>query len=512
MSQDLVSATSQTEDIEMRARSNNDAGSIRPNADNSDLEQLLMDLENGIVGWESDEDPEYPPNFTPTRKWFITGLLSTQAFMTPFASSIIAPAISYIAKDFGIPDITKSAMPVSIFLLGYAVGPLFLSPLSEIYGRRIIMMVSTLAFCLFLVGCALSPSIELLIFFRFMCGVGGSASQTVGGAVIADLFPVAERGNAMTVWILGPILGPSLAPLTGGFIAETIGWRWANWITLIPTSVLLVVMVFVYPETRHEVLIQHKTAKLAKTLDRPDLCSCYAEAGEKAAKRSSIILSGLIRPLKLLFSSTIILGMSLYVAFVYGCLYLLFNTIPMVFRGSYNWSAGISGVVYLALLFGYLVGLWAFSLLSDKTVRHMTEANGGIYEAEMRLPFCIYFAALLPLSFFWYGWSSDQAVHWAVPILGLVLFGIGFEGIWLPTQIYIVDAYSRYAASALAASSVMRSIIAAFLPLAGPAMYERLGVGWGNSVLGFISLAMVPIPALIYKFGGRIRKKESFRL
>lgn len=496
----------------MRARSNNDAGSIRPNADNSDLEQLLMDLENGIVGWESDEDPEYPPNFAPTRKWFITGLLSTQAFMTPFASSIIAPAISYIAKDFGIPDITKSAMPVSIFLLGYAVGPFFLSPLSEIYGRRIIMMVSTLAFCLFLVGCALSPSIELLIFFRFMCGVGGSASQTVGGAVIADLFPVAERGNAMTVWILGPILGPSLAPLTGGFIAETIGWRWANWITLIPTSVLLVVMVFVYPETRHEVLIQHKTAKLAKTLDRPDLCSCYAEEGAKAAKRSSIILSGLIRPLKLLFSSTIILGMSLYVAFVYGCLYLLFNTIPMVFRGSYNWSAGISGVVYLALLFGYLVGLWAFSLLSDKTVRHMTEANGGIYEAEMRLPFCIYFAALLPVSFFWYGWSSDQAVHWAVPILGLVLFGIGFEGIWLPTQIYIVDAYSRYAASALAASSVMRSIIAAFLPLAGPAMYERLGVGWGNSVLGFISLAMVPIPALIYKFGGRIRKKESFRL
>jgi MFS family permease len=260
------------------------------------------------------------------------------------------------------------------------------------------------------------------------------------------------------------------------------------------------------------VLIQHKTAKLAKTLDRPDLCSCYAEAGEKAAKRSSIILSGLIRPLKLLFSSAIIMAMSLYVSFVYGCLYLLFNTIPMVFGGSYNWSAGISGVVYLALLFGYLVGLWAFSLLSDKTVRHMTEANGGIYEAEMRLPFCIYFAALLPISFFWYGWSSDQAVHWAVPILGLALFGIGFEGIWLPTQIYIVDAYSRYAASALAASSVMRSIVAAFLPLAGPAMYERLGVGWGNSVLGFLSLAMVPIPAFIYKFGGRIRKKESFRL
>lgn len=471
-----------------------------------------MNMQSGIVGWEGDQDPEYPPNFAPGRKWFVTGLLSTQAFMTPFASSIIAPAISYIASEFAIPDITKSAMPVSIFLLGYAVGPLFLSPLSEIYGRRIVMISSTLAFCVFLVGCALSPSIELLIFFRFMCGVGGSASQTIGGAVIADLFPVAERGNAMSVWILGPILGPSLAPLIGGFVAETIGWRWSNWITCTPTSVLLLVMVFIYPETRHDVLIRRKTMMLVKTLNRPDLCSCYAEEGEKSAGRKTILASSLIRPLKLLFSSAIIFVISLYVAFGYGCLYLLFNTIPMVFRGSYNWSVGVSGVVYLALLLGYLIGLSAFSLLSDKTVRHMTEANGGIYEAEMRLPFCVYFASVLPVSFFWYGWSSDQAIHWSVPILGLVLFGIGFEGLWLPTQIYLVDAYPRYAASALAASSVMRSIIAAFLPLAGPAMYERLGVGWGNSILGFISLAMVPIPALIYKFGGRIRQKERLGL
>ncbi|KIL86273.1 hypothetical protein FAVG1_10671 [Fusarium avenaceum] len=514
MAQDLVRAASSTAGAETHVHSSddNDNGSVRRNVDRLGLDQSLMDLDNGFVGWEGEDDPKYPPNFTRTRKWLITALLSALAFMTPFASSIIAPAIGYIADDFGVSDVTKSAMPVSIFLLGYAVGPLFLSPLSEIYGRRIVMMASNLVFCLFLVACVLSPSIDLLIFFRFMCGVGGSASQTVGGAVIADLFVVAERGNAMTIWILGPILGPSLAPLIGGFVAESIGWRWTNWITLIPASVLLVAMVLAYPETHHEVLIQQKTTRLVKALDRPDLCSCYADGEEKAATSTDIILSGLFRPLKLLFSSPIIFSVSLYVAFDYGCLYLLFNTIPIVFRGSYNWSAGISGIVYLALLAGYLIGLGAFTLVSDKTVRHMTAANGGVYEAEMRLPLCIYFAALIPISFFWYGWSSDQAVHWAVPILGLALFGIGFEGIWLPTQLYIVDGYSRYAASALAAYSVMRSVVAAFLPLAGPAMYEKLGVGWGNSVLGFISLAMVPIPALIYKFGGRMRMNEKFRL
>ncbi|KAL2207025.1 MFS general substrate transporter [Sarocladium strictum] len=471
-----------------------------------------MNLEDGVVGWEDEDDPKHPQNFSPTRKWLITALLSALAFLTPFASSIIAPAIKYIAEDFGVSDITLSAMPVSIFLLGYAIGPLFLSPLSEIYGRRTTMMASHLIFCLFLIACALSPSISLLIFFRFVCGVGGSASQTVGGAVIADLFPVSERGHAMSFWILGPILGPSLAPLVGGFLAESIGWRWAHWITLIPAGVLLVAMVLAYPETHHEVLIQQKTKELASALDRPGLRNCYADATEKATSSTDTIIIGLTRPLKLLFSSTIIFGVSLYVAFSYGCLYLLFNTIPTVYLGSYSWSTGISGIVYLALLFGYLVGLLAFSLLSDKTVRHMTSANGGVYEAEMRLPFCVYFAGLLPISFFLYGWSADQAVHWAVPTLGLAIFGIGFEGIWLPTQIYIVDAYSRYAASALAAFCVMRSVVAAFLPLAGPIMYKKLGIGWGNSVLGFISLAMVPIPVLICKFGGRLRRNEKLQL
>ncbi|KAH7017677.1 putative MFS multidrug transporter [Ilyonectria destructans] len=472
----------------------------------------IMDLDNGVVGWESQHDPEHPLNFPQSRKWFITGLLSTITFMTPFASSILAPAITYVAADFNEPDLTVAAMPVSIFLLGYAIGPLILSPLSEIYGRNIVITTANAFFCAWLIGCALAPTLGTLIFFRFMCGLGGSACQTIGGAIIADLFPISERGRAMTIWMLGPMFGPSCAPVIGGFVAETIGWRWVNWITFIPATIVVCAMVFLNRETNHQVLIRRKTERLRKELNRPELRSCYVDPDAPVLPRRRILLNGLTRPIRLLFGSAIVFSVSLYIAFAYGCLYLLFNTIPIVFQGSYGWSTGITGIVYLTLLIGYMAGLAIFSALSDKTVVRMTKANGGVYEPEMRLPDCIYFAFLLPITFFWYGWAADKAVHWIVPVIGLIPFGLGVVGIWLPIQAYLIDAYSQYAASALAAFSVLRSVVAAFLPLAGPQMYASLGVGWGNSLLGFIAIGLIPIPALIYKFGGRIRKNEKIKL
>ncbi|KAF3054713.1 Efflux pump vrtL [Trichoderma lentiforme] len=470
------------------------------------------DLDKDIVGWEREDDPTMPLNFKNSQKWLIVCLLSMITFMSPFASSILAPAIIFIEKDLEVSSTTKGAMPVSIFLLGYAVGPLFLSPLSEIYGRNIVLLVSNLWFCLWLIGCALAPTLDTLIFFRFMTGIGGSACQTIGGAVISDLFPVSERGRAMAVWMLGPLFGPSCAPLIGGFVSETIGWRWVNWITFIPAAIIVLISTAINRETNHRVLIKRKTQKLRQELNRPQLRSCYDNPDTPFLPTSQILLDGFVRPMKMLFYSAIIFSISLYIAFAYGCLYLLFNTIPMVFQGSYGWSIGITGLVYLTMLIGYAVGLGIFAVLSDKTVVRMTKANDGVFEPEMRLADCIFFAFVLPISFFWYGWSADRAVHWIVPIIGIIPFGIAIVGIWLPAQAYIIDAYPQHSASGLAAFSVLRCIVAAFLPLAGPQMYESLGVGWGTSLLGFIALALIPIPALIYKFGGRLRQRFPLTL
>ena len=166
-----------------------------------------------------------PLNFPQSRKWLLLGLLSSITFISPLASSLFAPGISFMDQDFHNTNTIISALTVSIFVLGYAVGPLVLSPLSEIYGRRPVLTCANVFFCVWQIGCALAPSISTLIVFRFLAGIGGSGCLTIGGGVIADLFHPEQRGIATAIYSLGPLLGPVVGPVCGGFIAERAGWR-----------------------------------------------------------------------------------------------------------------------------------------------------------------------------------------------------------------------------------------------------------------------------------------------
>ncbi|EGY13874.1 polyamine transporter 1 [Verticillium dahliae VdLs.17] len=437
----------------------------------------VSDLDNGVVGWESQDDPEMPMNFSAKRKWTIVGFVAAITFLTPFASTILAPAIGFLAEDFsgnGEADLTMASFPISIYLLlGYAIGPLFLSPLFT----------------------------AVTLFSRSGC-------LTIGGGIIADIIPVHQRGRAITIWMLGPLIGPTIGPLIGAFVAQDIGWRWTGWIVLAASVPMVVAIAILSQETNARVLIQRKTDRLRIELNRPDLRSVYVDANAAPQSKSMVLARGLTRPLKMLFLSPLLFSLSLYIAFCYGVLYLLFNTIPLVFQDQYGFSLGMTGLVYIPMGIGYGVSLALFNYISDRTVIRLTAANHGVYEPEMRLPDCVYFACLLPLTFFWYGWSAYAQVHWISPILSLLPFGLGLVGVWQPIQAYIIDAFPEYAASALAAFTVFRSVVAAFLPLAGPKMYDALGLGWGNSLLGFVAIALIPVPALICKYGARFRAQK----
>ncbi|EPE09936.1 major facilitator superfamily transporter multidrug resistance [Ophiostoma piceae UAMH 11346] len=467
----------------------------------------VSNLDLGIVGWESEADPAMPLNFSPRRKWTIITFLASMTLMTPFASSILAPGITMMDDEFHNDSLTLGSLAVSIYLLGYAVGPLLLAGLSELYGRHIVLNISNAFFCVWQIGCALAPSLNSLIVFRFFAGIGGSACMTLGGACISDLFPIEERGLALSLWTIGPLVGPSVGPIAGAWIAQTIGWRWDFWIVLIPGAINTIVMAVFSTETSHQVLIRRKVNRLAKELGRDDLRSCYEDPNKPRAPTRQLLLQGLVRPLKLLFKSPVLFVISLYIAFAYGVLYLLFNTIPMVFQDGYGWSTGITGLVYIPMGLGYCAGLVVFARVSDRTVVRLTKNNGGVYEPEMRLVDCVYFACCLPITFFWYGWSADKQVHWIVPVLGLFPYGFAVLGIWQPAQAFVIDGYGQYAASAIAAFTVFRSVVAAFLPLAGPPMYASLGIGWGNSLLGFICIALIPVPLFLYRYGAILRKK-----
>ncbi|PQE19069.1 MFS multidrug transporter protein [Rutstroemia sp. NJR-2017a BBW] len=471
------------------------------------------DLSKNLVGWEGQDDPLHPRNFPSKKKWLMLACVSLITFLSPLSSSIVAPGITLMNAEFKNTSSILSTFVVSIFILGFAVGPLVLSPLSEIYGRRPIILYCNFFLTVWQAGCALAPNIHLMILFRFFAGLGGSACLAVGGGVVADLFPIQERGKAQAMFAMGPLFGPVLGPIIGGFIAQRAGWRWTYWVLLAACGVVSIFYVIVGKESSAPVIVRKKTIALRKETGNPDFISAYdAKKPPAALKLKAVIFTGIARPFRMMFSSPILPMLGLWMSFVFGLVYLLLTSIAEVFESTYGFSIEIASLAYLGLGLGFFLGMFTVAKTSDPTIISLTNKNDGVYQPEFRLRDGLFFAFFIPGSFFWYGWSTYYRVHWIVPMLGLVPFGFGTMGVSAGIQTYYIDTGKQYAASAMAGLTTIRCLFAAFLPLAGPSLYANLGLGWGNSVLGFIGLALIPAPFFIFKYGAKLRERYPVRV
>ncbi|KAF3352241.1 Seryl-tRNA synthetase, cytoplasmic [Verticillium dahliae VDG1] len=437
----------------------------------------VEETDPNVVFWDGDDDPENPYNWPTWRKIVNCALISLLTFITPLASSIFAPGVPDLMREFGSSSPLLASFVVSVYVLGFAAGPLLCAPLSEIYGRTIVYHAFNVGFFCFNIGCALAPSLSSLIVFRFFAGLFGAAPMTNGGGTIADMIRQEKRGAAMASFAIGPLLGPILGPVAGGYMSQDIGWRWAFWLVAILSGVISIVMVLFLRETYAIILLQRKVDKMRKETGNQALRSKL----DSGLSPTDYFNRGIYRPLKLLTISPISIVCALYTAIGYGYLYILFTSFTTVFMKYYGFTAGTSGLSFLGM--------------------------GGM-KPEYRLVTLPWGAILLTIGLFWYGWSADEGrTHWIVPILGTAVAGLGNLLIFMSLQLYLVDAFSVYAASALAANTVARSLAGAFLPLAGLPMYEALGIGWGNTVLGIISAVMIPVAYAIIRYGQHLRQR-----
>lgn len=199
-----------------------------------------------LVTWTGPDDKLNPHNWPPRRRWSSTVLIAMFAFIAPMASTMVAPALPTLADEFGINSEIEEFMLMSIFLLAFAVGPFLWGPLSEIYGRVHVMVGANLIFLLFNTVCGFAKTKEQMMAFRFLSGIGGSASQAVGirtlilhcreltrtqigGGVISDCFRANERGLATAIYSLMPFLSPATAPIMGGYMTQYVTWRWVRY-------------------------------------------------------------------------------------------------------------------------------------------------------------------------------------------------------------------------------------------------------------------------------------------
>jgi MFS family permease len=314
-----------------------------------------------------------------------------------------------------------------------------------------------------------------------------------------------ERGKAMGVYTLGPLLGPVIGPIAGGFIAQYSTWRWVFWSTS-AAAVVVQAIGFIYLRECHPgTILRRQRQRLIEENRKINL-----QTEEKVETLASKLLHAFSRPILLFITQPIVFAMALYMAYLFGTTYLMFATFPEIWTEVYDETPSMAGLNYLSIAVGSFIGLFMQLKLIDQTYHVLKRRNNATAIPEFRMPSLFIGSVTSTFGLFWYAWSIGRT-HWIMPNIGALIYTAGTISCLQGMQTYIVDSYQTYAASALAACAILRSLAGFGFPLFAPYMYDSLGYGWGTSVLAFVTIAIGwTAPMFFWVFGERLRGASRF--
>ncbi|KAE9380802.1 MFS general substrate transporter [Stipitochalara longipes BDJ] len=442
-----------------------------------------------------------------TKKIAIVLIVLNTVLNSTISSALPSGNAAAISTALKIRSSAQLVLLTSIYLLGYVFGPLVFGPLSEIYGRKTVLLPTFFCFTVLTLGCALAPNWGALVVLRLLTGLAASAPITIVGGVYADIYELdIRRGRAIAAFMAGNTFGPILGPLISGF-AGGLSWRWPFWIALALAGVSWILLWFL-PETYAPIILA-RANKIKRTFNKEQDATAAAVRETNGPKHQHTIKAILVRPIRLFFCEPIVFCVCLYLALAFGIFYLFFEAYPIIFQGIYNLSPGISALALLPIGIGALLACAIF-FYYDSIVRQAQASNKPWSQTnENRLPLACLGGPILGLSLFWLAWTANTHIHPIVPMLAGLPFGIGFLLIFMALTNYLTDLYADQAASAMAALTCTRSIFGAGLPFATDKMYDTLGVHWAGSLLGFLALALGIVPWVFWKWGGRIRGRRA---
>ncbi|KAI0453578.1 major facilitator superfamily domain-containing protein [Xylaria acuta] len=451
-------------------------------------------------------DPENPKNWSKAFKWYITMVVATTCFVVAFASSVVTPDIDGVASEFGCSR-EVALLSITLFVVGFGVGPLVFAPLSEVYGRQVIY-VSTLAIAVvFVIPCAVARNITILLVGRAIDGIAFSAPITIIGGTLADLWKAEERGIPMAAFSAAPFIGPAVGPLVGGFLSDALGWRWLYWLTLILAGVIWALITFTVPETYAPTILEKRAKKLRKETGEQDWVTEQDLDMRPLDERMRIFL---VMPLKLLFGELIVFLISLYMSVLYGLLYMFFIAFPIVFHEGKGYTAGLTGLTFIPLAIGVVASAMCSPFVNKHYVKIIAPYAGRLPPAELRLIPMMFACWFIPIGLIIFAWTSSPRLIWVGPTLAGFPVGFGFIFIYNAANNYLVDTYQDRAASALASKTFIRSLWGASVVLFTHQLYDRLGYEWASTLLAGISLLCCMIPFLFWKYGERIRRRSRY--
>lgn len=435
--------------------------------------------------------------FSKSKKHIITAVLAVCGFLAPVSSTAVLSAIPEVATTY---NTSGSIINLSnaLYLIFMGLSPCFWGPLSQVYGRRWICVISAFLFTVMSIGTALAPNLVAFYIFRMLTAFQGTSFLIVGTSCIGDIFTPTERGTALSVFLSGTLIGPCLAPLLGGAIVTYVSWRNIFWMQTGLGGFATILVIFLLPET-----IPSKAIDDIKELPKK--------------KQTAYILHQIspIRVTVLLVSYPNLLIAGLASSSLVWNMYSLLTPIRYVLNPRFHLtSPWQSGLFFVAPGCGYLLGTFVGGRASDWVVKRYIAKRGHRVAEDRLLTVLPFMGVIIPICMLIYGWSVEKAVG-GIPLPVIAMFLQGFSQLlcFPSLNTYCVDVMqSRGLGSVVVAGNyqVRYLFAAAGSAVCLPAI-EKIGVGWFSTISAvFLSVCTVLL-YLVCRFGKQWRHDVDAR-
>lgn len=425
--------------------------------------------------------------------------------------TIISVAHKAINEEFHVSDATfpHSYWPITSWGIGGALFPLVLFPVMEDFGIRTVFLVTYFFFVCLLIPIGLSQNFATLIVVRFFSGGCVQLLSNAVAGIISNVFQGDRaRSIPISLYVTTYLVATSMGPVIGSSILHFLSWRWIGYIELIWTAVFFPIFFIGLPESRGSVILLAKAKRM-----RHEGKKAYTAEELDPTPLSQVVIKSVQRPLYMFCTESVVFVAALWAAFSLGTIYLFTQSVEQVYGEIYGWDAVQAGFVQIAIVIGELFG-WGFCVFTNRwyyaSAARNTETRGTPIPEARLYPSVIGGFFGVTGGMFMYGWTSFSTIHWMVPTVGLAMVGFGTTAVVVSIANYLIDAYSKYAASALGAVGLVENASIASLPLAATAMYTDLGSQWASSLLAFVSLALVATPFAVLNWGKEIRSRSLF--
>lgn len=457
--------------------------------------------------WASQDDPDNPRNFSLQRRICSTIAYTFLAFVSTLAASMYSAGMNEITTSMHVTE-EVAILPLALYNLGLAFGPLIGSPLSEMAGRKIVILVTTPIFALFTLGAGFS-NVTGLIVCRFFAGVAAAPAIGNASATITDYTAGRYRAISMAFYYSIPFCGAVLGPLIGGFVTQAKGWRWTQWVTILFIVAFYIPILFTR-ETYKKTILERRAKKFGVEGPRR-----VQQSVAESVRHFAMVL--VLRPIHMLTTEPIVTLVCLYNGFLFGLMYNFVVASPWIYQHYYGFDTVGQSLSFLGLICGTILAPFPLVLLDHVLYQprlkrfNATHPENERFPPEYRLYPSLISSILLPACLFAFAWTVRPTIHWVVPIVLQGLTILASILIYASANLFMMDAYGPlYGASAAGAAMFSRYTLSAVFPLFSLQMYRALGVGWATSLLGFCTLAMAPIPWLFWRCGETLRRKTKY--